>query len=50
VRSPLVLKCLDDYLAGARLPLEAIYADPSLYDPRPVAAAQVALTEPAPQD
>jgi len=29
-RSPLVLKCVEDYLAGARLPLSAIYTDPSV--------------------
>ena len=29
-RSPLVLKCIEDYVAGKRLPLEAVYADPSV--------------------
>jgi 8-oxo-dGTP pyrophosphatase MutT (NUDIX family) len=29
-RSPLVLKCVEDYLAGVRHPLEAVYADPSV--------------------
>lgn len=29
-RSPLVLKCIEDYLAGVRLPLEAVHADPSV--------------------
>jgi phosphatase NudJ len=29
-RSPLVLRCVEDYLAGVRLPLSAIYTDPSL--------------------
>ena len=29
-RSPLVLKCIEDYLAGVRLPLEAVQADPSV--------------------
>ena len=29
-RSPLLLRCLEDYLAGRRLPLEAIYSDPSV--------------------
>ena len=29
-RSPLLLRCLDDYLAGVRLPLSAIYTDPSV--------------------
>ena len=30
-RSPLVVRCLDDYLAGRRLPLEAVFTDPSVY-------------------
>lgn len=29
-RSPLLLRCLDDYLAGKRYPLDAVYADSSL--------------------
>lgn len=29
-RSPLVLKCIEDYLAGARYPLSAVHADPSV--------------------
>lgn len=32
-RSPLVLQCIEDHLAGRRLPLEAIHVDPSLYAP-----------------
>ncbi|HZY15786.1 MAG TPA: NUDIX hydrolase [Ramlibacter sp.] len=32
-RSPLVLRCLEDYLAGVRLPLAALYADPSIRSP-----------------
>jgi len=36
-RSPLLLRCMDDYLAGIRLPLSAVYTDPSVYDPQPVA-------------
>ena len=32
-RSPLVLQCIEDHLAGKRLPLDAIHIDPSLYDP-----------------
>lgn len=40
LRSPLVLQCLEDYLAGVRYPLSAIYCDASLYDPKPVAAAE----------
>lgn len=29
-RSPLVLRCIEDYLAGVRLPLSAITTDPSV--------------------
>jgi phosphatase NudJ len=29
-RSPLVLKCMEDYLAGVRYPLEVIYTHPNL--------------------
>jgi 8-oxo-dGTP pyrophosphatase MutT (NUDIX family) len=36
LRSPLVLKCLEDYLAGVRYPLSAVYADPSIYQPTTV--------------
>jgi phosphatase NudJ len=32
-RSPLVMRCIDDHLAGRRLPLEAIQVDGSLRDP-----------------
>ena len=32
-RSPLVLRCLEDYLAGVRLPLSAVYCDPSVRGP-----------------
>ncbi len=32
-RSPLLLRCLEDYRAGVRLPLSAIYCDPSVYAP-----------------
>jgi 8-oxo-dGTP pyrophosphatase MutT (NUDIX family) len=32
-RSPLLLRCLEDYLAGVRLPLSAIYCDPSVHGP-----------------
>jgi 8-oxo-dGTP pyrophosphatase MutT (NUDIX family) len=31
-RSPLLLRCMEDYLAGARLPLSAITTDPSVYE------------------
>ena len=33
-RSPLVLRCLEDHLAGRRFPLEAIWADPTLHAPQ----------------
>lgn len=32
-RSPLVLRCIEDHLAGQRLPLQAIHAHASLYAP-----------------
>jgi hypothetical protein len=32
-RSPLVLKCIEDYLAGVRHPLSAIYTAPSVTAP-----------------
>lgn len=32
-RSPLVLKCLEDYLAGVRHPLSSVYCDPSIRGP-----------------
>jgi phosphatase NudJ len=35
-RSPLVLRCMEDYLAGVRLPLSTLYTDPSVYSPKPV--------------
>ena len=34
-RSPLLLRCLDDYLAGIRFPLRAIYTDPDVMRIRP---------------
>lgn len=33
LRSPLVLRCLEDHVAGRRLPLDAVWADPSIYAP-----------------
>eukprot|EP01137_Pigoraptor_chileana_P004516 Opistho-2@46265 len=33
-RSPLVLQCIEDHLAGRRLPLEAIHVHRSLYEPQ----------------
>jgi 8-oxo-dGTP pyrophosphatase MutT (NUDIX family) len=32
-RSPIVLRCMEDYLAGVRMPLSMIHADPSIYAP-----------------
>ena len=32
-RSPLVLRCIEDHEAGVRLPLDAVVAHPSLYEP-----------------
>ena len=37
-RSPLVLRCMEDHLAGRRLPLEAVITDASVYR-GPVSAA-----------
>ena len=34
-RSPLLLTCMDDYLAGKRYPVDLLTTDPSVYDPRP---------------
>jgi 8-oxo-dGTP pyrophosphatase MutT (NUDIX family) len=32
-RSPLVMRCIDDYLTGRRLPLDALHHDPSIGSP-----------------
>ena len=32
-RSPMLLRCLDDYLAGQRHPLSLVYTDPGIYAP-----------------
>lgn len=32
-RSPLVMRCVDDYLRGQRFPLEGIYTHPSVSEP-----------------
>jgi hypothetical protein len=29
-RSPLVLRCIEDRVAGRRLPLDTVYSDPSV--------------------
>lgn len=31
-RSPLVLRCIEDYLAGVRHPLSTVYTDPSVHN------------------
>lgn len=33
-RSPLVMRCIDDHLAGRALPLDALVADPTVWVPR----------------
>ncbi|AKJ26880.1 NUDIX hydrolase [Caldimonas brevitalea] len=33
LRSPLVLRCLDDHLAGRRFPLDLLTTDPTVYTP-----------------
>ena len=33
LRSPLVLRCMEDHLAGQRFPLSMIYTDPSVVNP-----------------
>ena len=33
-RSPLILRCLEDLLADVRHPLDTVWADPSLQQPR----------------
>ena len=32
-RSPLMLQCVDDYLAGKRIPLDLVHTHRSIYDP-----------------
>ena len=32
-RSPLLLRCVEDYLAGRRYPLTLVFTDPSVYGP-----------------
>jgi phosphatase NudJ len=32
-RSPLLLRCMEDYLAGSRYPLDLVYTDPTVYQP-----------------
>jgi 8-oxo-dGTP pyrophosphatase MutT (NUDIX family) len=34
-RSPLLLRCMEDYLSGRRYPMELIYTDPSVQAPIP---------------
>ena len=39
LRSPMVLRCMEDYLAGRRLPLSVIHTDPSVLMGQPDAGA-----------
>ncbi len=32
-RSPLVVRCVEDFLAGTRYPLDAVFSDPTLFEP-----------------
>ena len=32
-RSPLVVQCMEDYLAGKRYPLALVYTDPGVFEP-----------------
>jgi 8-oxo-dGTP pyrophosphatase MutT (NUDIX family) len=34
-RSPLLLRCMEDYLSGRRYPMELVYTDPSVQAPIP---------------
>jgi len=34
-RSPLVLQCIEDHLRGQRFPMDLVYTDPSVQQPRP---------------
>ena len=45
-RSPLVLRCVDDYLRGQRAPLELLFAHPAALDAAVAAATAVAPVEP----
>jgi 8-oxo-dGTP pyrophosphatase MutT (NUDIX family) len=43
LRSPLVLRCVDDYLAGHRASMSLIYADPSVTDPLQIDRPQLKI-------
>jgi phosphatase NudJ len=45
-RSPLVLRCLDDFLRGQRYPLGAVYCDPSIYGPEGQEVRRQAVEQP----
>ena len=45
-RSPLVLRCLEDYLRGVRYPLSAVYCDPSIHGPEAQDERRQAVEEP----
>lgn len=44
-RSPLVLKCMEDYLAGQRYPLGLVSVDPTVYSPEIKAAPPAAARD-----
>lgn len=39
-RGPLVMRCIEDYVAGRRYPLQVLTVDPTLYDPEIVSGSQ----------
>lgn len=41
-RSPLVIQCMEDYLAGQRYPLSLLHTDPTVASPRPLASGDAA--------
>jgi phosphatase NudJ len=45
-RSPLVLRCLDDFLQGVRYPLSAVYCDPSIHGPQAQGQRRHTVEEP----
>jgi hypothetical protein len=32
-RSPLVLRCIEDHIAGQRFPMDMVFTDPSVFTP-----------------
>lgn len=50
LRSPMVLRCMEDYLAGIRMPLSTIHTDASVYEvgrALPACEASAGLTPPS---